>query len=115
MDLLATDKGGRKLPLWQGCRLPHDFGLPEELNDGMYEFLGEPPHPGSTQKALIWLLAPERNQGRLYQGFEFRAWEGHIIGKGKIVRVLNPILRADAEQGVPGDALQQASLASGRP
>lgn len=104
LSLLPTEKGGRKNPLWQGCRLPHDFGLPDEMNDGMYEFIGDPPHPGSSQKALIWLLAPERNQNRLFPGFGFRVWDGHFIGHGKVVRVINPLLRVDAEQVVPGDA-----------
>ena len=95
--LLPTEQGGRKKPLWQGCRLPHDFGLPEEFNDGMYEFLGEPPRPGGSQKAHIWLLAPERNQGRISQGFEFRVWAGGFIGHGKVIRIINPLLSVDAK------------------
>lgn len=102
--LFPTEKGGRQNPLWQGCRLPHDFGLPDEMNDGMYEFLDAPPHPGSNQKAYVWLLAPERNQGRVSQGSEFRVWDGRFIGQGRVMHVVNPILRAEAEQVVPGSA-----------
>lgn len=98
ITLLPTDEGGRKHQLWQGCRLPHDFGLAEELNDGMYEFAGEPPSPGSSQKAYVWLLVPERNRGRFYEGFEYRIWEGHFIGSGRVFRVINPILRIDIER-----------------
>lgn len=94
ISLLATEAGGRTLPLWQGCRLPHDFGLPDEFNDGMYEFLGNPPAPGESQRAMIWLLAPERNAGRLCEGFEFKAWESRFIAQCKIIRVVNPILSA---------------------
>jgi hypothetical protein len=91
--LLPTNAGGRKHPLWQGCRLPHDFGLPDEINDGMYEFIGEPPSPGNSQRAYVWLLAPERNRGRFYEGFSYRVWAGGFIGNGKIVCVINPILK----------------------
>lgn len=98
LDLLPTDQGGRKYPLWQGCRLPHDFGLMDELNDGMYEFLGTPPAPGENGRAFIWLLVPERNEKRLYPGIKFNVWDGRFIGTGKIIRVINPKLMADAEQ-----------------
>ena len=76
---------------WQGCR-PHDFGLKDEFNDGMYEFSSSAPSPGEVQKALLWLLAPERNAGRLYEGFEFKAWRGRFIATCKVLQVLNPAL-----------------------
>ncbi len=79
--------------------MPQDFGLPGELNDGLYEFTGNPPEPGGSQQAHVWLLAPDRNAGRIYEGFEFRIWEGHFIGQGKVLRVINPILQCSAEQG----------------
>ena len=63
------------------------------MNDGMYEFEGPPPEPGGTQRALLWLLAPERNHGRFIADFEFDAWDGRVIGTGRIVRVINPSLR----------------------
>jgi hypothetical protein len=102
LTLFPTDQGGRKYALWQGCRIPHDFGLPDEMNDGMYEFIGQPPQPGETQRAYVWLLAPERNRGRIDVGFEYRIWESRFVGKGKVLRVINRILRA--EQGHAGDA-----------
>lgn len=95
VTLYPTEAGGRNHPLWQGCRLPQDFGLSEELNDGMYEFIGEPPSPGGKQKAYVWLLVPERNRGRLFENFQYRIWEGKFVGTGKIIRVINPILNVD--------------------
>ena len=92
MHLYPEEVSGRKAPLWQGCRLPHDFGLKDEFNDGMYEFSSSAPSPGEVQKALLWLLAPERNAGRLYEGFEFKAWEGRFIATCKVLQVLNPAL-----------------------
>jgi hypothetical protein len=96
LSLLDTAAGGRKFPLWQGCRLPHDFGLPDEWNDGMYEFVGDPPTPGAKGTAKVWLLAPDRNRGRFDVGFKFRVWDGRRwIGDGRITAVLNPELRSN--------------------
>ena len=95
LTLFPTNQGGLAHPLWHGCRIPHDFGLPDEMNDGMYEFIGQPPQPGETQRAHLWLLAPERNRGRMAVGDEYRIWEGHFIGRGKVLRIINPILRAE--------------------
>jgi len=92
VHLYPEEISGRKAPLWQGCRLPHDFGLPDEFNDGMYEFIVAEPSPGEVQGAVVWLLAPERNAGRLYEGFEFRAWDNKFIATCKVLRVLNPSL-----------------------
>lgn len=108
VSLLPTDQGGRKQPLWQGCRYPHDFGLPDEMNDGMHEFPDGPPAPGETARSLVWLLARERNAGRLSVGHPFKMWEGKIIAQGKIMRVINKELRTDAEHGAQGDAQSRA-------
>lgn len=83
LTLFPTDEGGRKYALWQGCRIPHDFGLPDEMNDGMYDFVGPPPQPGETQRAHVWLLAPERYQGRIDVGFEYRIWEAGSLAEAK--------------------------------
>lgn len=103
LHLLSTESGGRSKALWQGCRVPHDFGLPGEFNDGMYEFIGDPPVPGATQRAFVWLLAPERNYGRFAQGFEFSIWDGRTIGTGRITQVLNASLAVAAQQVAPAD------------
>jgi hypothetical protein len=103
LRLLPTESGGRKNALWQGCRVPHDFGLPEEFNDGMYEFVGNPPAPGESQRAFVWLLVPERNHGRFMPGFEFSIWEGRTIGTGRIIRVVNAALAASAQLVAPAD------------
>ena len=95
LTMLSTSEGGRDKPLWQGCRMPHDFGLPEELNDGLYEFVPRPPAPGESAVGNLWLLAPERNAGRLSPGFEFRAWaEGKFFANCVVLEVVNEALRA---------------------
>jgi hypothetical protein len=93
LTLYPTEAGGRKQPLWQGCRLPHDFGLPGEMNDGMYEFLDKPPAPGETAKANVWLLCPERNYGRFEIGFIFRVWENVFFAQGKILEIATHALQ----------------------
>lgn len=103
LRLLPTESGGRAKALWQGCRMPHDFGFPDELNDGLYEFAGDPPAPGASQKAYVWLLAPDRNFGRFEPGFEFSIWESRTIGTGRILRVLNATLAVAAQQVAPAD------------
>ena len=90
----ATDKGGKKRPVASGYRPNHNFGLPEGLNGGMHEYPAKDwVYPGETVSALIWLLIPERQERRLHEGFTFMVQEGsHIIGKGIIVKVINPKL-----------------------
>jgi hypothetical protein len=74
--------------------MPHDFGLPSEMNDGLYEFLPTPPSPGDTVEGHLWLLVPERNAHRFYPGFEFQAWaEGKFMAKGVVLEVINETLR----------------------
>lgn len=103
LRLFATASGGPQQPLPQGCRLPNDFGLPGELNDGMYIFNADPPGPGQTALAELWLLAPERNAGRLYEGFKFFLWNGRLIGEGIVRKVVNPDLSSQTGSSHTGD------------
>jgi hypothetical protein len=61
----------------------------------MYIFKGDPPGPGETALAELWLLAPERNAGRLCEGYKFIPWPLGKIGEGIIRTVVNPALRSD--------------------
>lgn len=105
LTLFPPEQSGLKAPLPQGCRLPHDFGLPDsELNDAMYLFEGDPPGPGETRVAKLWLLVPERNAGRLYDGFKFRPWHMKFIGEGVVRKIINADLRSLVEQGTAAGA-----------
>lgn len=107
ISLFQTEQGGPKHPMLSGTRVPHAFGLPDELNDGMYEFPHEGVlHPGATGRAFVWLLAPERNSGRFTPGLEFKIWNGGWVGKGRILQVLNHQLKRNAEQSAPADATE---------
>jgi translation elongation factor EF-Tu-like GTPase len=92
---LPTHENGRRTPVHSGYRPNHDLGLPGELNDALHEY----PEcvevkPGETAKALLRLLAPGRQAGRLYSDFKFTVQEGpRIIGSGEVVRVLNSKLQ----------------------
>jgi hypothetical protein len=78
-----------------GYRPNHDFGLPGELNDAQHDY---PENgkiaPGEKGIALIRLLSPERQQGRLFAGMEFTVQEGNrVVGRGKIVKILKDELK----------------------
>jgi translation elongation factor EF-Tu-like GTPase len=90
----GTDSGGRRGPVTSGYRPNHDFGLPGELNDAQHEYPdAESVHPGESARALLWLLAPERQTRRLHTGFRFTVQEGRkVVGHGEVVRVLNASL-----------------------
>lgn len=90
--LFPTEKSGLHKALPQGCRVPNDFGVQGEMNDGMYIFHGDPPGPGETGFAELWLLVPERNAGRLSAGSKFYPWHMKLIGEGTVKEVINPLL-----------------------
>jgi elongation factor Tu len=94
VTFLAPESGGRTTPIASGYRPNHNFGLPGELNDAQHEYPDcEWVQPGQTVKALLWLLAPERQTGRLYPGFSFTVQEGgRIVGNASVVAVLNNAL-----------------------
>lgn len=96
LRLFASEESGLLTALPQGCRLPNEFGVQGEMNDGMYIFQHDPPGPGETGIAELWLLVPERNSGRLHEGSKFYPWHMKLIGEGTVRRVLNPILRSPA-------------------
>jgi translation elongation factor EF-Tu-like GTPase len=95
IQAFATTEGGRKSPLYSGYRPCHDFGKNGELNDGHHEYPdGGQVEIGHSGRALIWLLAPERNEGLLEISGSFTVQEGsRIIGRGKITSLPNATLR----------------------
>lgn len=91
---LATEDGGRKSPMLSGYRPNHDFGLEGMLNDATHQYEKGQLAPGETGKALLTLHVPEYQRGRLHEGMEFTVQEGsRIVGRGKIVKVLDESLR----------------------
>ena len=91
---LATEDGGRRSPMFSGYRPNHDFGLAGMLNDATHEYDGGQLAPGETGKAFLTLHAPEYQKGRLYEGMDFTVQEGsRVVGRGKIVEVLDESLR----------------------
>jgi elongation factor Tu len=92
---LPTESGGRKSPMLSGYRPNHDFGLPGELNDAKHDYpeTGKIA-PGERGVARLWLLSPERQKGRLFEGMEFTVQEGNrVVGRGKIVKILKDELK----------------------
>jgi len=107
ISFLGTQEGGRRRPVKSGYRPNHDFGLPGELNDAQHEYPQEWVLPGTTTPALLWLLLPERQAGRLLPGFRFTVQEGgRVVGHGEITRVLN---RALEGKGLAAEAQRAIS------
>lgn len=98
ITFLSTEEGGKKCAVRSNYRPSHDFGLVGMLNDAHHEFVGcESVAPGETARSTLWLLAPECQVGRFYPGFEFTVHEAnHLVARGVIVAVVNPVLRAGA-------------------
>src|SRR5471030_1763971 len=91
ISFLSTPEGGRTGPVRSGYRPDHDFGLAGILNGAAHEYdRQEWVAPGETVSARLWLLAPEQQKGRLFEGCKFTVQEGpKIVGRGTVHRVLN--------------------------
>jgi translation elongation factor EF-Tu-like GTPase len=98
ITFLTTEQGGRLGPVKAGYRPSHDFKRPGgEINDAAHEYIDREWVPlGVPVDALLQFLDPERQAGRLHVGFEFTVQEGpKIVGHGRIIEILNPLLRRD--------------------
>lgn len=97
---LAPEAGGRRSVAFTGYRPMHDFGIPGELNDAQHEYPDVETVPvGQPARALLWLLGPDRQTGRLHAGFEFTVQEGaRTVGRGVVTRVLDPALATKQHQ-----------------
>jgi RNAse (barnase) inhibitor barstar len=95
-----------------GYRTCHDFGLPGELNDAMHEYRDTGQiAPGETARAVLWLLAPERQHRRLFTGMLFTVQEGaRVVGNGRITSVLNGQLRREHPIRLELDGLRITTL-----
>jgi hypothetical protein len=66
------------------------------LTCGFQNFIGqEKVFPGESVKAEIKIIATEYLKGQLFEDLEFDFREGpNIIGTGKILEIVNPVLKA---------------------
>jgi hypothetical protein len=91
--------------LLNGFMAAHDFHHPEGgLNDGLHFLVGREELPlGVVAESEVWLLASERQVGRLHPGFEFNIHSGSVVvGNGFITRVINEKLVKQTQQSCPG-------------
>jgi translation elongation factor EF-Tu-like GTPase len=98
IEFLPTDKGGRKTAVRSGYRPSHNFQHPEGLSDAQHEYPDTLwVFPGQTARTLLWFIRPEHLAGRIRVGFGFTVQEGgRVVGKGRVVRILNEALRSGA-------------------
>jgi translation elongation factor EF-Tu-like GTPase len=90
----ATLDGGRSGPAYSGYRPAVKFPFSDLQTSGQQKFLDkEVVYPGETVKAEMTIVASDLFQHQLFKGLEFDFREGaRIIGTGKILEILNPIL-----------------------
>ncbi|MEM6783913.1 MAG: elongation factor Tu [Bacteroidota bacterium] len=96
---IATEDGGRQQAARSGYRPSHNFGRSDGLlNDAMHEYPDAGSLlPGRTTRVCLWLLAPDLNEGRLYEGMPFTVQEGRrIVGYGVVTRVCTATLEMKA-------------------
>jgi translation elongation factor EF-Tu-like GTPase len=93
---LNTSEGGRRTAMYSGYRPNHDFGVDGMLNDAQHEYVYGKIEPGHSGEAFLWFLAPEIQQGRLFEGMKFTVQEGRrIVGYGKVTKVINQELKTN--------------------
>jgi translation elongation factor EF-Tu-like GTPase len=97
VSYLSTDVGGRKTPVRSGIRPIHDFGF-GELHGAQHEYPEQDwVKPGTSAKALLWLIAADALKARLYPGLKFTVQEGgKVVAQGEVVAVLNNELARDS-------------------
>lgn len=97
IEVIPTEKGGRKSPMFSGYRPNHDFGVEGVLNDAQHEYPDSGQlKPGEKGRALLWFLCPEHQLNRLYEGMSFTVQEGRrIVAHGVVLKVINPALKND--------------------
>jgi hypothetical protein len=89
ITLLSSEAGGRKGAILQGeyrgvfgigsANFSVRFFVP--LEDGF--------SPNQTQRVGVQFLAPEAAPPNFPVGAEFSVWEGRVIGKGRVLEVLD--------------------------
>jgi translation elongation factor EF-Tu-like GTPase len=92
----TAEEGGRKTAAHSGYRPDIKFPFDKMLTCGFQNFIGqEKVFPGESVKAEIKITATEYFKGQLFENLEFEFREGSkIIGTGKILEIVNPILKA---------------------
>lgn len=91
----SVEEGGRKTKASSGYRPVLKFPFTEMMASGQQVFVGQTSvKPGETVVAEITMIYYDEFVNRLYEGLEFDFREGNkVIGTGKIIEILNSILR----------------------
>ena len=96
LKFTTAKKGGRKTAAHSGYRPDIKFPFDKMLTCGFQTFINqEKVFPGESVKAEIKINPTEYFKGQLFEDLEFDFREGqNIIGTGKILKIINPILKA---------------------
>ena len=95
LKYLTHEEGGRSTPATSGYRPGIKFEFEEMQTSGRQIFLNkELVYPGDLVMAEIKIIAIPVFAGKLEEGMCFDFREGAtIIGTGKILQILNPVLK----------------------
>jgi len=89
LSLNSTEADGRLRPIESGFRTNFDLGVLGTHNTVRIVFpSGNSLSPGHSDEALIYLVASDFQNGRLFVGMEFSMFEGsRLIGNGTILGI----------------------------
>ena len=90
----TSEESGRKNYAVSGYRPTIKFPFDNMQTSAIQNFIEvDRVYPGETVKAEIKILGVDYFKGQLYENLEFDFREGpNIIGTGKILKIINPIL-----------------------
>ncbi len=101
-QLLGPPQGGRQTPAFSGYRPQHKLHDNYQTS-GQHTYLNvDQVAPGETANVAVTFITPDVYPRSLWVGREIDVLEGpRIVGKLRITRILNPILRGSAETYSP--------------
>lgn len=87
----SSEEGGRETHVLSGYRPHIKFAFAEMQTSGRQTFINkEKVYPGDSVEAEIAIISVDFFRNSLEEGTEFEFLEGtHLIGTGKITRILN--------------------------
>lgn len=105
LTLLPSEHGGRKSPVSSGYR-PQFYYQGDDW-DAAQTYPGvEQVRPGDTVTANLSFFCPEAHRGKLFASMPFLIREGnHVVGYGRITRILDPRMTVEAMQGMPAEPI----------
>ena len=85
---LLPEEGGRKKTIFSGFR--PTFIYDDSAWDATLYFEGDDFMPNGLPRIIFFdFVSPEYHVGKLVPGKEFELWEGRVIARGHVLRLVN--------------------------